>query len=277
MVAHGAGTHLPLDLCLDNNQTLGRCLHVYYREHAVAWHARELRRYSQTLRDTMVAVQQQCSALQPLQQPTARLSAGLEQAHANAQQLQGNLSWLAAAGAWLQGEGAAMAMEAVGRHGRASSSSKARGGIAAIGGDEEQDLDEAQAVPELADEVVSEAESIQAAVQESLVGVQRQGDGLALIAPSSGLLLLCSLTGDMPRMGTACLASCHLACTFPCLSPFPFFLVTSMRLPPPPAQYNPRCNCGSGGRRLACHPSRRTLGLSWHGPSWAWRSRSSCG
>ncbi|GIL57702.1 hypothetical protein Vafri_12866, partial [Volvox africanus] len=125
------------------------------RQHAVTWHAHQLRRYSRGLRETAVFLQQQRTLLQPLK-PEARMAAGLEGLVVTARQLQANVAWAAAQGTWLQSEAAGMDLDDDGGGGE--------------GGDDEE---LGAVVPELADEVVTEVEGVQASVQESMMQLRQ--------------------------------------------------------------------------------------------------------
>ncbi len=82
---------------------------------------------------------------------------------------QNNVAWAAAQGVWLQSEAAAMDLEGEGDDAMADGG----GGDGAEdgGGGNAGDGEEAGAVPELADEVVTEVEGVQASVQETMVGL----------------------------------------------------------------------------------------------------------
>ncbi|GIL90908.1 hypothetical protein Vretifemale_18610 [Volvox reticuliferus] len=146
---------MPPDLSGTTYETVLLALLERARQHAVTWHAHQLRRYSRGLRETAVFLQQQRTLLQPLQ-PEARVAAGLEGLVVTARQLQANVAWAAAQGTWLQSEAAGMDLGDDG------------------GGGEGGDGEELGAVvPELADEVVTEVEGVQASVQESMMQLRQ--------------------------------------------------------------------------------------------------------
>ncbi|GLI67882.1 hypothetical protein VaNZ11_012173 [Volvox africanus] len=146
---------MPPDLSSTMYETVLLALLERARQHAVTWHAHQLRRYSRGLRETAVFLQQQRTLLLPLQ-PEARVAAGLEGLVVTARQLQANVAWAAAQGTWLQSEAAGMDLDDD------------------DGGGEGADNEELGAVvPELADEVVTEVEGVQASVQESMMQLRQ--------------------------------------------------------------------------------------------------------